>query len=1599
MKFLDGVPASCAFVIPEAGAADTANFPFQRCFGSGKFERDASLSVVPATELYVPMHELPCITLHGHFLIFPATSGDFRPPAGQEPSTSDHHSYHNATYKWTIPNFREAIAKSLDSPYFQAGGFDFRLVLYPKGNSRSLPGHTSLYLQITDPPKPELGCYVGYRLTISNHIDGSLSIHRDSYFRYSVKITSHGYPEFVSTAAVLDPTRGFLLNDSLVIVANVRVLDEDVTFSHHKSALSSNLDVLSGRFTWTVRNFSLFQGIIRTQNLISPHFQVGECNLVISVCQSTVDGVEYFSMFLESNDSKTLNSNDTSCWCSFKLSVWNRLPDLYHMNRETYGRFGSDGNTWDTRTIGWKDYMRMEDFVAPDGGFLVNDTVVFSVVFYRIKESNDLARIARGKSDRKARKYDGLPWEFTWKIENFVRLKDFLKKGKMTGHCIKSKRFQIGNQDFRLLVYPRGHSQAPLYLSMYLEVSDSRNTSCDWSCFAVYKLTVVNQRMKEKSVKKESVNRYSKALRYGGWREFMTLSSLFDQNSGFLIQDTVVFSAEVFILKETFLMQDFRESSNRTFHVNSNGSFMWKVENFFFFKEIMETRRLFSQLFQVGGCELRIGCCESSDTICAYLECDPSATTDPDKNFWVSYRIAVVNQKDPAKSLWKESSLCTNNFNISVLQFMNISDMLKADAGFLVEAMAVFVCEILDYCPWFDFSELEVLASDEDALSTDPDELRDSENSDLSSGNRVDIFKNLLVRAGKLTYGDNTPLQPLVTLKEKLQMDLGAIAGIVIRLRLYLDDPVKIKCLILQNKFSGSDDGKYEATSADESSSSLMNSMMGVKILQRTIDDLLLEILVECCQPSKGRFSEGSYDASPKPSPDTNGVVYQSESHWENGAADIFQSLINKRLGSAVEESTRAWAAQCPGTNRTAISKKGSLGQRALKIKWPEPSEELLGMIVNSLKPLNGPVPQGCQEPMQKPRSAEKIYLLLDKAPVHMQPDLVTLVSKLVDHSEHPVAACALLDRLQKPDAEPALRSPVLATISQLEFGSEVWECLLHQASDLLPDSNNGPLAATIGFIFTAATQCQQIPPAVRVVHARLRSLGAEVSQSVLNFLCKTVNHWDEMAEAMLLEIDSTFELDDKCLTNTAGPFLYNEDGPAIKRSHLVDEQLLCADCHFSDIYILIEMLAIPSCAVKAFQTFERGVAQGFIVDHSVAMVLERHHAKKSDDESISYTEKCQHKDIDGEGNIESSLPVQEVEPTVLLGLAETLSLSTNPQVHAFVRMLYATLFRLFADEGCRRGMLKRLVDHVVSPAGNCSDIGLDLLVFLVNEEQGIVRPLLSMMVEVAVVAKVDCAELKHQSCASEKENTLIWEDRQAELSDLVREKAVSEAANHFESEMKLEMECSAQEKKELYEQIQEIESPLKCFRSEWKGEIAKLSMEKRGYQDHLRDVETQLSQLQSQKRHELKKVFEEKNTLSEKLREAEAERQRLDEKVECYAAEAVTREEDRQSLLNEVRQLKKKVEEMEGEKQAKEQLTGYESYIKEMEVNLNACQQHILYLELRYRSEMEMLAPLYGIGLDDLSKQELKIVEGTLRQGLRDVEAALQRHCGGNPP
>ncbi|KAH9300653.1 hypothetical protein KI387_012236, partial [Taxus chinensis] len=1622
--------------IEEAAPASSTSSPRDNDNSSGGNNYDNNLSVLSHVEKMVSR------------VVGRENAEEPRDGGGQDSVIVERRDDYSAVCKWTIAQFSKVKARALWSRYFEVGGYDCRLLVYPRGDSQALPGYLSIYLQVMAPRGPSSSkwdCFASYRLCVVNQCDETKSIQKDSWHRFSAKKKSHGWCDFTQNVAILDPKAGFVVNDAVLITAEILVLLESVSFSRVnelQSITSPMPEVLSGKFTWKVYNFSLFKDMIKTQKIMSPIFPAGECNLQLSVYQSSVNGVEYLSMCLESKDTeKSVAPLERSCWCLFRMSVLIERPGMNHMHRDSYGRFAADNKSGDNTSLGWNDYMQMTDFVSPEMGFLSDDTAMFSTSFHVIKESSGFSRslgASGGRSNTK--KSDSHQGRFTWRIENFTRLKDILKKRKITGLCVKSRRFQVGNHDCRLIVYPRGQSQPPCHLSMFLEVTDVDNNSADWSCFVSHRLSVMNQRYEERSVTKESQNRYSKTAKDWGWREFVTLTSLFDQDSGFLVQDTVVFSAEVLILKEISTMQnlqdyelDYNASGSEAARNTGMTTFMWKVENVSAFKEIMETKKIFSKFFQAGGCELRIGVYESFDTLCIYLESDQSVGIDPDKNFWVRYRMAVVNQKHHGKTVWKESSICTKTWNNSVLQFMKVFDMLDPDAGFLIRGTVVFVCEILDCCPWFEFSDLEMMVSDDeqDALSTDPDELIDSDDSEGINGDEEDMFRSLLARAGfHLTYGDNPsllldPSQLQITLRETLLMDVGAIAGFLTGLRLYLDDPVKVKRLLLPTKLTSVSGGNKRGNKVETLSPSLINLLMGVKVLQQAIIDLLLDIMVDCCQTSEGK-NNGNSEERPKDILDANVASISGTDlalQGFTGTSGSARSIIDQRLDGNVDGTLEMQAVQNNNSLATNVFQNtsilpGSLASESgaqypspvnntsqiLKPQFSEQSDELLRLIVSSLRALDCAVPQDGFEPQRRPESAQKFAFVLEKSPRYLKEDLIALAPNLVDASEHQLAAFVLLSQLPKTDSESALLLPVLGALHQLEIGSEVWEQVLCQALGMLTVFNDDPLAAVIGSIFKAAAHCQQVPQVARAVRGRLKVLGASMSPPVLDCV-RTVASQEDIAEALLRDIDSDFEKGEcDCTEPTVNAAVsVKESKGTACQLQFTAEKVTNTCSQVADVYILVEILSVPSLRIETQNVFERAISRGAIGERGIAMFLERRHSQNP---SMDY--RCHGFDSQSSKGIASeSFPEGHEEFSAVLGLAEALTLSKNTRVKEFVSFLYAAMFKVYKSEGHREQMLTGLVKCTTANTNGCHemDLCMDILSILVQEE-GAGRSVLHILHELAQLASADRAALQQRLRLSEEEIIRVSEHRQDEITSLSKEKAflskrLTDAAatqTQIKSEMKAEMDRFAREKRDLSERLQEADNQLEWIRLEHAEEITKLAADKKIIQDRLRDAETQLTQLKSRKRDELKRVVKEKNYLAERLKNAESARKRFDEEKKRFETETVSRDEVRQSLEDEIQRLRQTVGQTEGGlREKEEQIKRCGTYINGMEAKLDACEGYIQSLEASLQEEMSRHAPLYGAGLEALSVSELDTLVRIHEEGLRQVRAIQQQQNGGS--
>lgn len=834
----------------------------------------------------------------------------------------------------------------------------------------------SLYLQISDPgsSSSKWDCFASYQLAVRNLADDTKSVRRDSWHRFSAKKRSHGWCDFAALTTLLDAKQGFLGPGGIIQVStDITILDESVSFTR-ESDLGGNIslsstDVFSGKFVWRVQNFSVFQPLLRTQKIMSPAFPAGDCALRMSVYQSTVGGSEFLSVCLESKDTEKTGSTDRTCWCLFRLAVQPQSEDGGKVvHRDSYGRFAFDSRSGDNTSLGWNDFMKLSDFTAPEAAYLVGDTAVFSTSFHVIRETSSLVRYveprgalaaagapSRLRDKRKSTNHRESEWtgRFQWRLENFTRLKDLLKKRKITGLCIKSRRFSVGGKDCRLIVYPRGQSQPPTFLSVFLEVTDPAPASPDWTCFVSHRLSVVNQRGEsERSIAKESQNRYSKTAKDWGWREFVSLTTLFDADAGFLVNDAVVFSAEVLVLKESSetkvvplpgpipaaleappAVASPAPAANGDAGADANGQegekdaaaavavpaadskvcFAWRVENFGVFKDVVETRKIFSQFFNAGPCDVRVGLYESFDSLCVYLESDAAVTPAPPPpapgtpgngtpaapekppSYWVRYRAAIMNQKAPEKTQWREGSVYTRSWNNSVLQFPRMAT--SPDSGRVLRDSLLVAVEILEVKPWSqDTTETAVVdantsaqsgavgqstggadhgataarrarpsgdgsstEADSDSLGSDIDDdddddsAIDDDDDELESGLAADMevedaLARWLLAAGLDLVGgidEHPPVLADVSSVQKLLEDMltrqnGALPMFTASLRMYMSSLTRVKRLLLPSLMTSPDFGDIYGVGP-----AVMTVLAGVPSMQPHLLSMLVDVMLD----------------------------------------------------------------------------------------------------------------------------------------------------------------------------------------------------------------------------------------------------------------------------------------------------------------------------------------------------------------------------------------------------------------------------------------------------------------------------------------------------------------------------------------------------------------------------------------------------------------------------------------------------------------------------------------------------------------------------------------------------------------------------------
>ncbi|CAN6342895.1 unnamed protein product [Urochloa humidicola] len=170
-------------------------------------------------EMLVPHQELPVAgpepapqPMEGVAQTEPANTAESQP--AEDPQTT--------RFTWTIESFSRLNTKKHYSDAFVVGGYKWRVLIFPKGNNVD---HFSMYLDVADSGNLPYGWsrYAQFSLAVVNQIHPKYTIRKDTQHQFNARESDWGFTSFMPLSDLYDPSRGYLVNDTVVVEAEVAV--------------------------------------------------------------------------------------------------------------------------------------------------------------------------------------------------------------------------------------------------------------------------------------------------------------------------------------------------------------------------------------------------------------------------------------------------------------------------------------------------------------------------------------------------------------------------------------------------------------------------------------------------------------------------------------------------------------------------------------------------------------------------------------------------------------------------------------------------------------------------------------------------------------------------------------------------------------------------------------------------------------------------------------------------------------------------------------------------------------------------------------------------------------------------------------------------------------------------------------------------------------------------------------------------------------------------------------------------------------------------------------------------------------------------------
>ncbi|XP_058189026.1 MATH domain and coiled-coil domain-containing protein At3g58410-like [Rhododendron vialii] len=276
------------------------------------------------------------------------------------------------------------------------------------------------------------------------------------------------------------------------------------------------------------------------------------------------------------------------------------------------------------------------------------------------------------------------PAHYLLRIESFSLLSQMMLDAEVQNY--ESDVFEASGYKWKLSLYPTGdeESKGEGHISLYLVITETNDLPLGWEVYVNFKLFVFDH-IQDKYMTVQDANgkvrRFHAMKTEWGFPQLLPLSTFTEAANGYLIRDTSVFGAKVFVVNSTGRGERLNIMKERS------NTHTWKIDKF----SSRHEKCFSSDVFTLADRKWKIRLYPKGDSskkdkfLSLFLELDDPETFPFERKTYANYKLRIRNQYNSNhEECGGSRCFCAPCFSRGSSAFLPLTDLNDASKGFLV---------------------------------------------------------------------------------------------------------------------------------------------------------------------------------------------------------------------------------------------------------------------------------------------------------------------------------------------------------------------------------------------------------------------------------------------------------------------------------------------------------------------------------------------------------------------------------------------------------------------------------------------------------------------------------------------------------------------------------------------------------------------------------------------------------------------------------------------------------------------------------------------------------------------------------------------------